>query len=597
MSLISCQSISKSFGARNLFESISITIGEGERIGLIGPNGAGKSTLIQILAGVQQPDSGLVSFRKNLRLGYVPQESKFPEGETARTVVESVIAERDLDEAERESLVNVTLGRANFTDLEVAAHTLSGGWKKRLAVARELARDPDVLLLDEPTNHLDLEGILWLERLLKTLPFASIVVSHDRYFLENVASDMAEINRIYPEGIFRAPGRYSEFLLEREKFLHAQAKQMESLENKVRREVEWLQRGPKARTTKSKARIDSAGRLMGELADMQSRSTSSSAGIDFAASGRKTKRLLNAVEIGKQLGGRVLFDSLDLTLGPGMRLGLVGPNGSGKTTLLRILAGELAPDCGTIERADNLRVVYFEQNRDHLDPEVSLRRALCPHGDSVIYRDRPIHVAGWAKRFLFHSEQLDMPVSRLSGGERARLLIARLMLQPADLLLLDEPTNDLDIPTLEVLEESLMDFPGALVLVTHDRYMLDRVSTIVLGLNGKGGSGLFADYSQWEQARSEGARVEKREEAPRPAPANGSGKKRLSYMEQREWDSMEDRIQAAERELARFQIQIEEASAAADAVRLRQAYDNAQASKAEVDKLYARWAELETKLP
>src|SRR5439155_5315640 len=277
----------------------------------------------------------------------------------------------------------------------------------------------------------------------------------------------------------RVKGNYSEYLARKEEFLNAQAKQEQSLANQVRREREWLRRGPKARTTKSKARIDAAGRLMEELAEVSARRQGKAAQVDFTASGRRTKNLLEARGLAKQLGGRTLFRDLDLILRPGVRLGLAGANGSGKTTLLRVLNGEIPADMGEIERADALRVVYFDQHRAPLDPQVSLRRALAPEGDSVIYRDQPVHVAGWAKRFLFRAEQLETPVGQLSGGEQARVLIARLMIEPADVLFLDEPTNDLDIPTLEALEECLLDFPGALVLVTHDRYLLDRVSTAV----------------------------------------------------------------------------------------------------------------------
>ena len=279
-----------------------------------------------------------------------------------------------------------------------------------------------------------------------------------------------------------------------------------------------------------------------------------------------------------------------------MRVGLVGSNGSGKTTLLKILEGALEPDEGTIRRADVLRLVSFAQDRtDHLDLDTSLRRTLCPEGDSVIYRGRPIHVAGWAKRFLFRSDQLEMPVSSLSGGERARVLIARLMLQTADVLLLDEPANDLDIPTLEVLEQSLLEFPGAMVLVSHDRYLLDRVSTVVIGLDGTGAVGAFADYSQWEAARSEPA-VEKavvKERDERP-PAASAPQKKLSYIDQLEWDSMEAKILAAEQELADWQREVEDA--ASDANRLPRAYKKLQEAQAKVDELYQRWADLDAKV-
>jgi ABC transport system ATP-binding/permease protein len=595
--LLSCESIAKTYGSRRLFDNLSLAISDGERLGLIGPNGSGKSTLMEILCGAKDADAGTVSARKLTRIGYVPQDSFFPADASVRAVLDEAASNLPLDTHEREALIAETIGRAGFASDSVPANSLSGGWRKRLAIATQLVRSPDVLLLDEPTNHLDFDGILWLERLLTNSRFASLVISHDRYFLENVATHMAEINRVYPGGLFYVGGNYSEFLEKREDFLHAQTQHQEALENRVRREVEWLRRGPKARTTKSKARIQDAGRLMGELNDVNARTRTGTAQIDFTASDRKTKRLLVAEGIDKILGGRVLFRNLEVTLRPGSRLGLVGPNGSGKTTLLKIFSGELEPDQGTVDRADQLKIVSFEQNRDVLDPNVTLRRSMAPEGDVVLFRERPIHVAGWAKRFLFQNEQLEMPVGSLSGGERARVLIARLMLQPADLLLLDEPTNDLDISTLEVLEDNLLDFPGALVLVTHDRYMLDRVSTTVLGLDGEGGALMYADYSQWEQDRSSRpARKQSAEPSETAAALTTSPvKKKLSYLEQREWEQIEERILEAEAELERQTAALHDPQIAADGILLQQTYTQMQSAQSRVDELYSRWAELEGK--
>jgi ATP-binding cassette subfamily F protein uup len=593
--LLSLTGAGKSFGSGALFSNITLHIAEGERLGLIGPNGSGKSTLLKIMAGLMEADTGSRTVRKLTRIGFVPQEPEFARGTTAGQVLAEALPSHGLDEAQRAAAVNVTLGKAGFTDGDAAVESLSGGWKRRLSIALELIRNPDVLLLDEPTNHLDLEGILWLEKLVKAAPFACVVVSHDRYFLENAATEMAEINRAYPDGIFRAAGAYADFLEKREAFLETQSQQQAALANRVRREVEWLRRGPKARTGKSRARVDSARELIGELAEVTSRNTKATAQIDFTASGRKTRKLIRAEGISKQLGGRRLFSDLSFSLAPGMRLGLAGPNGSGKTTLLRLLKGELQADAGTVERADGLRVVYFDQGREQLDPAVPLREGLGAHGDSVIYRDRAIHIAGWAKRFLFQPDQLDTPVGRFSGGERARIVIARLMLEPADVLLLDEPTNDLDIPTLEVLEESLTDFPGALVLVTHDRYMLDRVSSVVLGLNGEGDSEVFADYSQWEQARTaKPARAGK--DAPQARTDASAPKRKLSYLEAREWERMEPLILEAERQLEARRAGLQAPEVVSDPLALQQRYEELQAAEADVARLYARWAELEGKL-
>ncbi|MFZ0861814.1 MAG: ABC-F family ATP-binding cassette domain-containing protein [Candidatus Sulfotelmatobacter sp.] len=597
--LINVRSISKAFGADPLFQNISFTVSEGDRIGLIGPNGSGKSTLLRILAGTEDTDDGEIAVRKRIRLSYVEQESEFRRGDTVRSVIETALKASAVPESERGTRFAETLGRAGFVDLNAEATALSGGWQKRLAIVQALVQGPDILLLDEPTNHLDLAGIEWLEEVLAQAGFACVVISHDRYFLENVATDMAELSRVYPDGMLRVKGRYSTFLEKKEEFLHAQSKRQEALENLVHSEIEWLRRGAKARTRKSKARIDKAGELMEELADLNTRSRSGTAQIDFSATDRKTKRLIELQNVAYEIGGRRLFQALNFIITAGLRVGLVGPNGSGKTTLLRLLRGEVAATEGEIRRAEKLRIVYFDQRRE-LDPNVTLRGALASEGDSVIYQDRVIHVASWAAKFLFKSEQLNQPVERLSGGERARVLIAQLMLQPADVLLLDEPTNDLDIPTLEILEESLLEFRGSLVLVTHDRYMLDRVSTIVLGLDGQGSAERFADYSQWEtwqaerqQAAQSSARVTARATAATETVT--PSKKKLSYLEAREYASIEKRVAAAEQKLETKRAHAEDPAIASDSARLVSAHAELEEAQKEVDELYARWAELEKK--
>jgi ATP-binding cassette subfamily F protein uup len=598
--IINAQEISKSFGANPLFQNISFTVSEGDRIGLIGPNGSGKSTLLRILAGDVRPDGGEIAVRKRIRLSYIEQDSTFEPAATVRSVAQSAMERAAVPESERGTRFAEILGRAGFENLEAEATALSGGWQKRLAIVEALVQGPDILLLDEPTNYLDLAGIEWLETLLEATPFACVVVSHDRYFLENVATEMAELNRTYPDGLLRVSGSYSRFLEKKEEFLHSQSKRQEALENLVHREIEWLRRGAKARTRKSKARIDKAGELMGELADLNSRRRSGTAQIDFSATDRKTKRLIELDDVSCQIGDRTLFTGLNCVITAGMKVGLVGPNGSGKTSLLRLLRGESAPATGEIHRADWLRIVYFDQSRE-LDPDVTLRRALAPEGDSVVYQDRMIHVASWAAKFLFAGEQLNQPVGRLSGGERARVLIAQLMLQPADVLLLDEPTNDLDIPTLDILEESLLEFRGSLVLVTHDRYMLDRVSTVVLGLDGMGGAGLFADYSQWEswqEERKQDAKSDARTAARASAPAESvgqSGKKKLSYLEAREYETIEQRVAGAEAILQAKRVQLENPEIVSDGPRLVAAHAEMEEAQETVDTLYARWAELEKK--
>jgi ATP-binding cassette subfamily F protein uup len=593
--IINAQKISKAFGANPLFQNVSFTVSEGDRIGLIGPNGSGKSTLLRMLADEVDVDEGEIAFRKRTRVSFVEQDSTFKKGVTVRSIVEAALKHAGISGTEHDSRFAETLGRAGFVDLEVEATSLSGGWQKRLAIVEALVQGPDVLLLDEPTNHLDLAGIQWLEGLLEQAAFASVIVSHDRYFLENVATDMVELNRIYPDGSLRVRGTYTTFLEKKEEFLHAQSKRHEALENLVHNEIAWLRRGAKARTRKSKARIGKAHELMGELADLNMRTRTGTAQIDFTASDRKTKRLIELENLTYEIGDRILFEDLNFILTSGMRVGLVGPNGSGKTTLLRLLRGELAATGGDIRRADWLRIVYFDQSRQ-LDTNVTLRRALAPEGDSVIYQDRTIHVASWAARFLFTGEQLHQPVERLSGGERARVLIAQLMLQPADVLLLDEPTNDLDIPTLEILEDSLLEFRGSLVLVTHDRYMLDRVSNIVIGLDGQGSASSFADYSQWEVWQQESAaksfEIEAERASSKPA---APAKKKLSYLEAREFAGMEQRLADAEQLVQSKRAQLEDPAIASDASRLITAQAEMEAAQKNLEIIYARWVELEEK--
>jgi ATP-binding cassette subfamily F protein uup len=589
--LLSCEAVSKAYGARVLFDELSFGLFDGDHAGLVGPNGSGKSTLLKILAGLEPPDRGTRSVRGGVRIGYVPQDPEFPSGGTVEDVIAAALAGADANE--RPGRIARALGRAGL-DGRADVQALSGGWRKRLAIARELAIDPDVLLMDEPTNHLDVEGILWLEGVLTEDARAFLVVSHDRYFLEHVTTRILELDRAYRDGVFQSDGRYSEFLARRDEYLRGQAAYEQSLANTVRREIEWLRQGAKARSTKARGRIKEADRLQQELADARERGIRRPAGIELATSSRQTRRLLVARGLEKSLGGRVLFRNLDLTITRGTRVGLIGPNGSGKTTLLDVFAREMAPDAGVLEWADDLRAVRFQQDRRGLDPAQSLRRALAPDGDTVVWQGRHVHVASWAKRFLFRPEQLEMPVGRLSGGEQARILIAQLMCQPADLLMLDEPTNDLDIPTLEVLEDSLAEFDGGLVLITHDRLMLERVSTVLLALDGEGDAETFADHSQWQEAR-DARRIVKRATNDRPPARERPRTKRFSYLEQREWDAMEEAVLTAEAVVEACRLAAEDPAIVSDPSALETGYAALEAARAEVDRLYARWAELEAK--
>ncbi len=594
--LLTATNLTKSYTARPLFAGLAFDLRAGEKVGLIGPNGAGKSTLLKLLAGLEPTDEGSVSTRRGAIIGYLPQDDQFPEGMTVTEVVLAGLTDDTLEDYERDTAAASTLSLVGFTDPDQAAAKLSGGWRKRLALARQLARKPDFLLLDEPTNHLDLPGVIWLEKLLRASQFGYLVATHDRAFLRAVADDILEVNRVYPAGVFRATGGYDSFADKKALFLDAQAKMQASLTNIVARETDWLAHKAQARTRKAASRIDAAHGRQADLAELKGRTSQTGpAGIDFVGTGRQTKKLVTALDVSKSLGGRPLFGPLDVMLAPGTKLGLLGANGSGKSTLLRVLSGDLTPDTGTVARADGLQLALFEQGRANLDLNVSLRKALSPNGDTVNYRGRQLHVGGWARQFLFHTEQLDLQIGALSGGEQARVRIAQLMLLPADVLLLDEPTNDLDIPALEVLEESLGDFPGAVVLVTHDRDLLDRLSTEVIGLDGRGTAAPFGNVSQWlKSLNAVGNRAAAASAAAPGQPVRTGKSKKLSFQEQKDLDGIEAAIASAEAAVGPRQAAVESA-----ATRGRQALAEACAAldtaTAEVNRLYARWAELEAK--
>jgi ATP-binding cassette subfamily F protein uup len=587
--LLSCQALSKSYATRTLFEGLDLSIFSGERIGLIGPNGAGKSTLLKIIASLEVATSGTISARKGLRIGYVAQSCDFPD-ESPTAILLSELADSPLPDYEKELLVKTWLSKLGFIESERSAKSLSGGWKKRLSFACAFIKSPDVLLLDEPTNHLDLEGILWLEKFLLREEIPYLIVSHDRTFLQNIVNRVVEINPIYPHGLFSIEGSYLNFLEKKEAFLQGQLEQERSLASKARRELDWLRTSPKARTSKSKSRIEEAHELLDNLSAVQQRNTQKRADIDFAASERETRKLLAAKNIAKARGEKDLFRHLDLTLSPGTRIGLMGPNGSGKTTLLKILAGEIQPDQGTIKTAENLQIVTFDQHRAELPLTLTLREALSPKGDYVHFRGQKIHVNGWCKRFLFSPDLLDMPLAKLSGGERARISIAHLMLQPADILLLDEPTNDLDIATLETLEDSLIDFPGAVVLITHDRCLLDRICNSLLALGDPEKNQIFADFAQWQATLKspEKQAKPKSSEAPRSKP-------KLSYAEKKEYDQIEAKILQHEQEIQILNQKLEDPTLAQDPAQLQVICSQVALAENHIEQLYLRWQELEQK--
>ncbi len=620
--LLTATDLSKSHGARELFRGVCMSVAEGDRIGLIGPNGAGKSTLLRMLASREEPDDGSLQCARGTVTVYIPQRESFAQGVTARqaaTAAALPCARCHGDPHEAEVLAAVILGKIGFDDerMDRPLEKLSGGWQKRAAIACGLAAaggSPDLLLLDEPTNHLDVEGIEWLERFLTKgaadiHATSAVFVTHDRVFLERVATKVGELSRAYPGGLFVADGNFSEFLRRKSEFLEGQARMEATLANEVRIDNAWLGRGAQARRTKAKGRIEDSAERRDQLASLQERNTAAASGgarVDFTASGRRTRKLIAAHGIAKSMGGRLLFRELDLELVNGQCLGLMGSNGSGKTTLLRVLMGDLQADAGTVVRADpEPRVVFLSQARIELPPQTLLRDAISPHGEKVRFRGGEMHITAWSRRFLFKDDQLLQSVGQLSGGELARAHIARMMLEPADVLVLDEPTNDLDLPTLAVLEESIEDFPGGVLLVTHDRAMLERLAEKIIVLGSP--DGIPSAVTSLDQALRALSAFEKANAASELAastrPSNTDGaksvstpsKKKLNYNEQREFDAMEANIAKAEAEVTKLDKKVNEPGLLSNHAAYSKACAELGAAHARVAALYARWAELEAK--
>ena len=597
--LLTARHLSKTYSTHTLFTDVAISLVDGDRVGLIGPNGSGKSTLMKILCDIEHADAGDITRRKQLRLAYVAQDDRFaPESTPLSAVVSHAKTDRADQTLDPESLASITLSKLGFVDFDKEVNALSGGWKKRLSIACALVNDPDVLMLDEPTNHLHLEGVIWLESFVRQANMAVVFVTHDRTFLEGVAGRIIELSRAYPDGTFEVKGNYSHFVRRKEEFLNAQAAQQSAIAGKVRRDTAWLEQGIQGRQTRNKTQVADAANRRAELKAVSDRNKAPklTTAIEFQATERKTNKLLTAHRISKSMGDKLLFERIDLKLSPGMCLGLLGPNGSGKTTLLRLLTDELKPDSGNIKRATDLRVVNFTQHRDALNPTQKLREALCPIGDTVEYRDKAIHVSAWAKKFLFDPAKFNISVGDLSGGEQARIMIANLMLQPADVLVLDEPTNDLDIPSLEVLEQTLSEFPGAIVLVTHDRFMLARLSTELLALDGEGGAKNYITYHQWQDDQSKkkrdsetAASITPTEKRTKPATPS----KKLSYKLQRELDMMEETILEAESKLEALQAQAGNPDVVAERDQHAKVCEELGQTQLQVQALYDRWAELE----
>ena len=570
MALVSLRGVSKAYGGRELFAGLSLSVLEGDRIGLVGANGAGKTTLLRILAGAEEADGGERIAPRDLRIAYLPQE---PALDDDATVLDAVRGGAAVHEAE------AMVSRVGLANPGARCGTLSGGERRRVALAAVLLRDPGLLLLDEPTNHLDAFVTQWLEDLLLSIRVPLVMVTHDRYFLDRVASRIVELDR---GALYLSEGGYDAFLERRIARLAAERRAESSRLNVLRREREWIRRGPKAQRTKDKARIKRFEEL--------------SAGGTAAV----PEDLELHIPPGPHLGTKVfrlhgvtrepLFKDVDLEIGRGERVGIVGPNGAGKTTLLKIILGLLAPDRGRVETGETVAAAYVDQTREDLDPEKSVLREIAGEHGTVEIGGRTVRVETLLGRFLFDTAQFQTPVKKLSGGERNRVLLAKLLVQDGNVLVLDEPTNDLDLPTLRALEEALVAFRGTVLVVTHDRWFLDRVATRVLYLDGGGG------VREWpgdmtgllERLKEERAPRERKEKTERPK----AEPRKLGYREQRELEGLPDRIAERQDEVARLDRQLADPATYARPD-VAEIVEKRAAAAAELERLYARWEELE----
>ncbi len=615
--LINAVSIAKSYSGKMLFQNLSFGINEKERVGLVGPNGAGKSTLLKILSKQLLPDAGEIVYNKGLRVGYLHQTPEFPAG---ISIFDAILGDHGHEESAEAYRWISQLELSQFDENKLVSE-LSGGWQKRVALAREMIKQPDVLLLDEPTNHLDIESILWLEEFIQQAKFATVTITHDRLFLTRVSNRILDLDPRFPGFLLDIQGGYIPYLEAKELQVHSQLNREAVMKNTLRRESEWLSRGAIARQTKQKARSERAGDIKQEVQTLRALNRQKKIEISFKGSESLPKKLVEAKKITLGYGDKILVKDFSAIIAPGDCVGLLGRNGIGKSTMIKALIGKLQPMQGSVVLADQIRLAYFEQNRDTLDFKKSVLKNICPDGDYVKYQGEYVFNRSYLEKFRFSKDQVDLPVGQLSGGEQARLRIAQLMLTDANLLVLDEPTNDLDVSTLLVLEEAIDNFPGAVILVSHDRYFLDQVTTQLwafpegdasVDISKAGHIQKFADYFQWEEwfnsqitmttkdsnGGSRAAITPTSVFAQIDSVSVNSAKNKkagLSFTEQHEFKNIENKIADLEAQLAAIHVEFEKPENLSQPKVCEELSIKMSQIQKQVDQTYERWQFLEAK--
>jgi ATP-binding cassette subfamily F protein uup len=639
LNIVDICSVGKSYAALELLRDISFAVGDKEKVGLIGRNGCGKSTLLKIIAGLEDADDGYINYAKGARVEYLAQEADFDCNlrviELLRQPLEPVYARqkhfswisaelKDADPVRTEALlreqqelqswldlhggwdvehrINSLCHRLGISAVDSHARELSGGQQKRVALARVLLARPDLLLLDEPTNHLDAQTVEWLEQELLEYPGALILVTHDRYFLDRVVGRMFEVEG---DTLLTYEGNYTQYLAQKQVQMEQHHARQSRILNVLRREEAWLKRGAKARTTKQKARKGRVQQLQERVDNTNERDVA----LEFSPDSRTGGIILELKDLTLRVDDTLLAQNVAFIMRAGERVGVLGPNGCGKSTLLKTIMGQLTPAAGEVVLGRKTRIGYIDQQRSGLDPDQKVFEVLGP-GEWVEVNGKKRHKTGYLEDFLFSPFEQRKLVSVLSGGERARLLLAKLMLQGANLLILDEPTNDLDIPTLQILEQALIDYSGCVLLVTHDRYLLDRVATSILSFEDSKVieyAGNFSDMHAQKnllQNRSESSSSQSVLKDNRSESDGNSGKSRrngekrsrtgLSFKEKRELTALEDEIETLEQEKEQL-AQFLSNTANADSNEIAAAGERFNTLEQRLEQCYIRWEELELK--
>ncbi|MBI9072722.1 MAG: ATP-binding cassette domain-containing protein [Melioribacteraceae bacterium] len=612
--IISANELNVHFGEQVILEEASLSIHDGDRIGLIGRNGAGKSTFLKIISKCMMPDSGEVTYRKDLTVGYLPQDFELDYSknvydnilEGASTTLELISEYESLayDSPKRilleekikqvdgwniENLIKTIMVSLNCPDKDKELRTLSGGELRRVSICRALTSKPDILILDEPTNHLDTASIEWTEEFLASYSGACLFVTHDRYFLDRIANRIVEL---YEGQFYSYKGNYTAYLLakaERTALKESNEKKRQSF---IRKELEWVRRGPKARTSKSKSRLDKYFETESQ------KGYEKEADVDFLIppADRLSNKVLDLYDIKMELDGKLLFEALNLKFKAGTKLGIIGKNGTGKTSLLKIILGDLKPNKGNIDLGENTKFNYIDQNRLQLNDDETVFETIAEGRDYVLFGEQKVNVWTYLKRFLFTEERINTKVGQLSGGEKGRLTIAKILKEGGNFIILDEPTNDLDLPTLRVLEEALMEFAGCVIVVSHDRYFLNRVCNEILAFEDDGKLVLSeGDYDYYiEKKKANEKVVEKTVVKKEKVEVKANRPRKLKWKEERELEVIEEQIEEAEVKVS----EIESIFSAPDfyekyADKTEELNSQFEEAKKYVSKLYTRWDELE----